>query len=114
MKLTIRKEVLAGVTLQQVFGVEFVLHNQQCDECQRSYTDHTWRALVQVRQKDVDHKKTFFLLEQLIIKHGAHAKCIAVEQVDQGVDFAFAGEQRNGGGGEGRGRAHTPPPALPP
>ena len=61
VKLVIQKEVLNGVRLQQAFAVEFVLQNQQCDACQRSYTDHTWRAMVQVRQK-VDHKKTFFLL----------------------------------------------------
>lgn len=112
MKLTIQKEVLNGVKLQQVFAVEFVLQNQQCDACQRSYTAHTWKASVQVRQK-VEHKKTFFLLEQLILKHGAHDKCINIENVQnvsavrsacrclglsrpplrsplQGVDFQFS------------------------
>ena len=48
VKLTIQKEVLNGVKLQQVFAIEFVLHNQQCDTCQRSYTAHTWKASVQV------------------------------------------------------------------
>ena len=89
VKLTIQKEVLNGVKLQQVFPVEFVLQNQQCDACARSFTDHIWRAMVQVRQK-VDHKRTFFLLEQLILKHSAHEKCISVEQVPAGVDFAFS------------------------
>lgn len=89
MKLTVQKDVLNGVKLQQVFAVEFLLQNQQCDTCQRSYTDHTWRAQVQVRQK-VEHKKTFYLLEQLILKHNAHAKCIGVEQVPTGIDFNFA------------------------
>jgi len=88
VKLTVQKDVLNGVKVQQVFAVEFVLQNQQCDACQRSYTDHTWRAQVQVRQK-VDHKKTFFLLEQLILRHGMHEKCINVEQVPTGVDFFF-------------------------
>ena len=88
VKLTIQAEVLNGVKLQQVFAVEFVLQNQQCDACARSYTDHVWRALVQVRQR-VEHKKTFFLLEQLILRHGAHEKFISVEQVPTGVDFAF-------------------------
>jgi nonsense-mediated mRNA decay protein 3 len=49
VKLTIQKEVLNGVKLQQVFAVDFTLQNQQCDACQRSYTAHTWRASVQVR-----------------------------------------------------------------
>jgi NMD protein affecting ribosome stability and mRNA decay len=88
VKLTIQKDVLAGVKLQQVFAVEFLLQNQQCDACQRSYTDHTWRAQVQVRQR-VDHKKTFFLLEQLILKYNAHEKCTGVEQVPTGIDFTF-------------------------
>lgn len=88
VKLTIQKDVLNGVKLQQVFAVEFLIQNQQCDTCQRSYTDHTWRAQVQVRQK-VDHKKTFYLLEQLILKHNAHEKCINVEQVPTGIDFSF-------------------------
>ena len=90
VKLTIQKDVLSGVKLQQVFAVEFLVQNQQCDACQRSYTDHTWRATVQVRQKDVTHKKTFYLLEQLILKHGMHQKCINVEQVTEGIDFFFS------------------------
>lgn len=88
VKLTIQKDVLNGVKLQQVFAVDFAVQNQQCDACQRSYTDHHWRAQVQVRQK-VEHKKTFYLLEQLILKHGAHEKCSGVEQVPSGVDFNF-------------------------
>ena len=88
IKLTVQKDVLNGVKVQQVFAVEFLVQNQQCDSCQRSYTDHTWRAQVQARQK-VDHKKTFYLLEQLILRHAAHEKCINVEQVPTGVDFFF-------------------------
>jgi NMD protein affecting ribosome stability and mRNA decay/NACalpha-BTF3-like transcription factor len=89
VKLTIQKDVLNGVLLQQVFSIEVVLQNQQCEACERSFTDHVWRANVQVRQR-VDHKKTFYLLEQLILKHGAHEKCINVEQVPSGVDFHFS------------------------
>ena len=89
MKLTVQKDVLNGVKLQQVFAVEFLVQNQQCDACQRSYTEHTWRASVQVRQR-VEHKRTFYLLEQLILKHGMHEKCINVEQVPEGIDFFFS------------------------
>ncbi len=35
----------------------------------QSYTEHTWTAMVQLRQK-VKHKKTMFYLEQLLLKHG--------------------------------------------
>ena len=65
------------------------MENQQCDDCQRSFTPHTWKACVQVRQR-VDHKKTFFHLEQLIIKYKAHENCINIEQVPEGVDFHFS------------------------
>lgn len=92
VKLTIQKDVLSGVRLQQVFAVEFVLMNQQCEACAKSYTAHTWGAMVQVRQR-VEHKKTFFLLEQLILRHGAHERCIGITQLPTGVDFAFAEPQ---------------------
>lgn len=45
------QQVLKNAKLQQEFVVEFVIRNQQCDECQRSYTAHTWKAIVQLRQK---------------------------------------------------------------
>ena len=92
VKLTIQKDVLSGVRLQQIFAVEFVIQNQQCEACAKSFTVHTWGAMVQVRQR-VEHKKTFFLLEQLILRHGAHERCIGVTQLPTGVDFAFAEPQ---------------------
>eukprot|EP01138_Halocafeteria_seosinensis_P012910 gb/GECG01013188.1/.p1 GENE.gb/GECG01013188.1/~~gb/GECG01013188.1/.p1 ORF type:complete len:660 (+),score=114.92 gb/GECG01013188.1/:1-1980(+) len=88
VKLTIQKEAINGVKLQQSFPVEFVVENLQCDDCQRSFTPHSWKACVQVRQR-VNHKKTFFYLEQLIIKYKAHENCINIEQVPEGVDFHF-------------------------
>ena len=45
----------------------------QCADCKKQFTPHTWNALVQVRQK-VDHKRTLYHLEQLILKYGAHDK----------------------------------------
>lgn len=71
VKLTIQKEVYAGAILQQIFVVEYVVSNQMCDQCHRLEANDTWKAIVQVRQK-VPHKKTFYLLEQLVIKHNAH------------------------------------------
>ncbi|KAH9924010.1 uncharacterized protein B0H18DRAFT_1013014 [Fomitopsis serialis] len=43
-----------------------------------------WHALVQVRQLKVPHKRAFLFLQQLILKHGAHAYCkdtISVKEV---------------------------------
>lgn len=63
--------------------------NQQCPDCQKSFTHNTWRAVVQVRQK-VPHKRTFLFLEQLILKHGAHRDTINIKEVHDGIDFFFA------------------------
>ena len=51
VKLTIQKEVMNGAMLQQTFVVEFVVHNQMCDDCHRVEAKDFWRACVQVRQK---------------------------------------------------------------
>lgn len=89
MKLTVQKDVFQGAILQQEFVAEFVVANQQCDACKQSYTAHTWKACVQVRQK-VQHKKTFFWLEQLILKHRAHSQCLQIQEQADGLDFFFA------------------------
>ena len=88
LKLTVQKEVMNGAILQQSFVVTFIVRNQQCDECQASFTNHSWKAVVQVRQK-VDHKRTFFYLEQLILKHRVHEKTSSIESQPDGVDFFF-------------------------
>jgi nonsense-mediated mRNA decay protein 3 len=49
----------------------------------------TWNAVVQLRQK-VAHKKTFYYLEQLIIKHRVHKDCINIKALKDGVDFYFS------------------------
>lgn len=64
LKLTVQKEVhncnvmlfnsvqvLGATLLQQVFVVEFIVHNQICEDCQRRDAKDYWRAVVQVRQK---------------------------------------------------------------
>lgn len=78
LKLTVQKEVGNGAVLQQAMGVTFVVRNQQCNTCAATFTDNTWTAVVQVRQR-VDHKRTFFYLEQLILKHSAHLQCINIQ-----------------------------------
>ena len=49
-KIKVQKEVLAGVTLQQTFVVEFVEQSKMCEDCHRSEASLTWTAVVQVRQ----------------------------------------------------------------
>lgn len=78
LKLTVQKEVGNGAVLQQAMAVTFVVRNQQCDSCAAAFTNNTWTAVVQVRQR-VDHKRTFFYLEQLILKHSAHGQCTNIQ-----------------------------------
>ncbi|KAK7850579.1 60s ribosomal export protein nmd3 [Quercus suber] len=40
--------------------------------------------------KHVSHRRTFFYLEQLILKHGAAASAIKIKQMEQGIDFFFS------------------------
>ena len=91
VKITIQQEA-QGAIIQQTFEVEYVLANQQCLDCKKSFTHHIWRAVVQVRQK-VAHKRTFLYLEQLILKHGAHKDTVNIKEMHDGIDFYFG--QRN-------------------
>ncbi|KIM70819.1 hypothetical protein SCLCIDRAFT_1206981 [Scleroderma citrinum Foug A] len=89
VSLTIQKEVLASTILEQVFEIEYLVHNTQCPDCTRLAAKNTWKALVQVRQK-VAHKRTFLYLEQLILKHGAQKDTISVKEVRDGLDFFYS------------------------
>ncbi|XP_070208147.1 60S ribosomal export protein NMD3-like [Littorina saxatilis] len=88
VKLTIQKEV-QGAVLQQVFVVEFTVQSHMCDECHRVEAKDFWKAVVQVRQK-AEHKKTFFFLEQLILKHRAHTNTTNIKPQADGMDFYYA------------------------
>ncbi|KAJ9658077.1 ribosome-binding protein [Neophaeococcomyces mojaviensis] len=92
VKITVQQEAFEGAIIQQTFEVEFVVANQQCPDCAKSFTANVWRASVQVRQK-VQHKRTFLYLEQLMLKHGAHREAINIKEVHDGLDFFFS--QRN-------------------
>nr|XP_002735759.1 PREDICTED: 60S ribosomal export protein NMD3-like [Saccoglossus kowalevskii] len=92
VKLTIQKEVLGGTVLQQVFVVEFMVHYQMCSDCHRVEAKDFWKACVQVRQKTT-HKKTFFYLEQLILKHRAHTSTVNIKAHHDGLDFYYEGKQ---------------------
>ncbi|UYV67260.1 NMD3 [Cordylochernes scorpioides] len=66
--------------------IEFIVQNQICVDCQKREAKNFWKAKVQVRQK-VNHKKTFFYLEQLILKH--NIPCASVKHAPNGLDFLF-------------------------
>lgn len=89
LKLSVQKEIVNGAIVQHEFVVEFVVQNNQCDDCKRNYTPHTWVAAVQVRQK-VAHRRTLYYLEQLLLKHQAMDKVLNVQQSPEGFDFFFS------------------------
>uniref|UniRef100_A0A1A9X037 60S ribosomal export protein NMD3 n=1 Tax=Glossina brevipalpis TaxID=37001 RepID=A0A1A9X037_9MUSC len=91
LKLTVHAEVSGGTMLQQVFIVEFTIQNQMCDDCHRTEAKDFWRCLVQVRQRS-DNKKTFYYLEQLILKHKAHNTTLGIKPMHGGLDFFYANE----------------------
>lgn len=69
---------MGGTVLQQTFIVEYVIQHQMCDACHRSEAQDYWRALVQVRQR-ASNRKTFYYLEQLILKHKAHSNTLGIK-----------------------------------
>ncbi|XP_061992787.1 uncharacterized protein LOC133710667 [Rosa rugosa] len=89
VKLKVQKEVLNGALLEQSFVVEYVQQEHMCEPCSRAQANpDQWVASVQLRQH-VSHKRTFFFLEQLILKHGAAASAIRIKETDKGIDFFF-------------------------
>ncbi|KAL7147255.1 hypothetical protein ABFS83_06G096300 [Erythranthe nasuta] len=89
VKLKVQKEVLNGAVLEQAFTVEYTVLDQMCDSCSRVQANpDQWVAAVQLRQH-VSHRRTFFYLEQLILKHDAAKHAIRIQQMDQGIDFFF-------------------------
>lgn len=90
VKLKIQKEVMHGAIMEQGYVVEYVVEDHMCESCSRvSANPDQWVASTQVRQK-VDHKRTFFYLEQVILKHSAAAQAINIKQIHDGVDFFFS------------------------
>ncbi|XP_068648923.1 uncharacterized protein [Aristolochia californica] len=89
VKLRVQKEVLHGAILEQAYIVEYVQTDRMCESCSRVQANpDQWEASVQVRQH-VPHRRTFFFLEQLILKHDAAVRAIRIKQMDQGIDFFF-------------------------
>lgn len=88
VKVVVQKEVLGGAVLQQTLVIEYVVQRNMCEACHRIEAKDFWRAVTQVRQK-ATHKKTFFYLEQLLIKHKANAKCVNIKATPDGLDFFF-------------------------
>lgn len=88
LKIVLQVEANKGAMIQQACLVTFIVHNFQCPKCTKEFTNATWKAQVQVRQK-VDHKRTFYYLEQLILSAQAHAQASNIDSVKDGIDVFF-------------------------
>ncbi|PKA51005.1 hypothetical protein AXF42_Ash007662 [Apostasia shenzhenica] len=89
LRLRVQREALNGAILEQSHLVEFTQHDHLCDSCSRFQANpDQWVAAVQLRQH-VSHRRTFFYLEQLILRHGAAARALRIKETDRGVDFFF-------------------------
>jgi len=92
VKVSVQQEIQHGAVLEQSFQVEFTEAGGFCNDCHRAEAKDFWKCVVQVRQKR-KHKKTFLYLEQLILKHEMHKKCIRVTGAGDGLDFFFPDKQ---------------------
>lgn len=88
VKVTVQKEALNNLVMQQYVVVEFRVDDLQCGDCKKSYTKHTWESSVQVRQR-AEHRRTLAHLESLILKNKAHSDIIGMEEQREGLDFFF-------------------------
>lgn len=94
LRLTIRADVGESprcVPIQQRLPVEFVVRFKQCPDCKREYTNRTWQALVQVRQKRLDGpKKGLVILETALAKkEDVRKHVLNMQTMRNGFDFYF-------------------------
>jgi len=93
-RLTIRASIDCSpgtVQIQQRVLVEFHVKFSQCKECNREFTNRTWHALVQLRQKRTDgNRKGLVLLEMALAKNAEIRKhVLRVVTTKNGFDFYF-------------------------
>lgn len=88
VRLVLQKEVMHGAVLQQEHVCTFMAQSTMCEACQYSFTDHTWKACVQVRQR-VRHKRTFLVLEQVLVRNRERLNITNTKEQPGGIDFFF-------------------------
>lgn len=102
VRLTVRAELTgsgrssttsgSGVTVQQRCMVELVECWKQCPECNREFTNRTWQAVVQLRQKRADgnSRRGLVLLEAALAKNAdVRRHVLSVDPTRHGFDFYF-------------------------
>lgn len=88
LAVSIQRQLEEGPKLNQSFVVDFTIGNQFCQDCHRVEAKDFWKAVVQVRQK-VQHRRSLFYLEQVLLKNGIANKRSNYKDISTGVDFYF-------------------------
>ena len=92
VRLTIRAEV-EQVPIQQRVMVEFIVRFRQCPSCNREYSNRTWHALVQLRQRrsfQGGTRKGLAVLEMALRRNQDIRKhVLKIDGCRNGLDFYF-------------------------
>jgi nonsense-mediated mRNA decay protein 3 len=91
LRLTVRA-VLENVPVQQRVLVEFIVKFHQCPDCNREYTNRTWQALVQLRQRRDNGapRKGLAALEMALARNKEIRKhVLRIDSCRHGLDFYF-------------------------
>jgi len=91
VRVTIRTE-MENVQMQQRVMVEFQIKWKQCPDCNREYTNRTWHALVQLRQKREQGapRKGLAALEMALRRNKDIRKhVLQIDSCRHGLDFYF-------------------------
>jgi nonsense-mediated mRNA decay protein 3 len=87
ISIVLESEVLDGKTsVRQKVVVEFVVKTRKCCDCCREASDHTWGALVQVRQRTAG-AKSLHALEEALIKAGLSSLMSSIEMTREVLTF---------------------------
>ena len=91
VRLTVRAEV-ESTPVQQRVMVEFIVKFHQCPSCNREFTNRTWQAVVQLRQKRDDGapRKGLVALEMALARNSDIRKhVLKIDASRHGFDFYF-------------------------
>ncbi|KAG7343997.1 NMD3 family protein [Nitzschia inconspicua] len=89
LRVTVRTEI-EHVTIQQRVPVVFQIHWKMCPNCNREFTNRTWHALVQLRQKRENTRKGLAALEMALGRNKEVRKnVLKIDATRQGLDFYF-------------------------
>lgn len=88
LRITAQTEI-QSVTVQQRVMVELHCRFQMCNDCNREYTNRTWQAVLQVRQRHTT--KGMRALEMTIAKADAKVRkhVLRLDSTNAGLDFYF-------------------------